>query len=173
MSRITVFGLLAVLFLCLNAGCSKDEPATGEIKTNYLKVKIDGDEKSFSDVQARWIDGGNYLEITGNDGGQEWVTITVLSETTRVPAGKYMLDDGSAFTILSTHLVKKNNTQLNHTATRGTLAAEDAFTLDIDKIDNGLVEGSFSGKLVRVSGANTLSTVALADGKFKSAIKAN
>ena len=91
MSRITVFGLLAVLFLCLNVGCSKDEPATGEMKTNYLKVKIDGDEKSFSDVQARWIDGGNYLEITGNDGGQEWVTITVLSETTRVPAGRRWL----------------------------------------------------------------------------------
>lgn len=162
-----------MLFVFLISGCGKKDPVTGEVKTDYLKVKIDGREKSFTDVEARWVDGGNFLEINATDDGSEWLVITIMSETTRVPAGEYGLDDGSAFTILSAHSVVDNNGQLNHTATRGTLATEDTFNLKIDKIDNGSVEGEFSGVLVRVEGENTLGTVTLTEGKFKAAIKAD
>src|SRR5690606_15062375 len=141
-------------------GCSKDDPATAEVSNNYLKVKVGDIEKNFSNVKARWVDGGNYLEVTGSNGGTEWVTITVLSETTRVPAGQYSLDDASEFDILSAHILTNDQgTQLNHAASRGTLASEDAFNLKINKIDNNQVEGTFSGVLVRVQGAQTLGTV--------------
>jgi hypothetical protein len=173
MKNKIVSKMIALLFIVLATACSKDDKVNGGVKENYLKVKIDGREKNFPDVRARWIEAGNFLEITASENGSEWVTITVMSETTRVPAGQYSLDDGSAFTILSTHTIINNNAQLNHAATRGTAAREDAFSLKIDKIDNGSVEGSFSGVLVRVEGLTTLGTVTLTEGQFKAAIEPN
>ncbi|MBE8714408.1 hypothetical protein [Sphingobacterium hungaricum] len=164
---------LVLLLIVLFSGCSKTDEATGEVGTNYLKVKIDGKEKSFSDVSARWVDAGNFLEVSGTDSGNEWVTFTVMSESSRVPAGEYSLDDASNFTIVSIYSILKDNAQVNFAATRGTLAPEDAFVLKIDKIDNVSVKGSFSAALVRVEGLNTLGTVTLTEGEFQSAVKPN
>lgn len=164
---------LFLFFTVLFSGCSKSDDATGEVGTNYLKVKIDGKEKSFANVTARWVDGGNYLEINGTDSGNEWVTFTVMSESARVPAGEYSLDDASNFTIVSSYSIQKDNAQVNFAATRGTLAAEDAFFLKINKIDNSSVKGTFSAVLVRVEGLNTLGKVALTEGEFQAAVKPN
>lgn len=160
-----------VLFLLFTA-CSKDN-ATGEVTTNYLTVKIDGKEKNFSDVRGRWVDGGNFLEITASNSGDEWLTFTVMSNSTRVSAGQYSLDDASGFTLISTYSPDKNKPALNYAATRGTLALEDAFALDIKTINNSTVNGSFNGVLVRVEGATTLGQVTLTDGKFNTAIVPN
>lgn len=166
--------LLVTMFLItlLISSCNKKDEVSGEVKDNYLKVTIDGNEKSFAIVKGRWVDGGNFLEITGNNSGNESIVITVMSDSQRVSSGQYSLDDGSGFTILAAHSVIGSN-QLNHTATRGTLAPEDAFNLKIDRIDNTLTEGSFSGVLVRVEGANTLGTVTLSKGSFKTSIDPN
>lgn len=153
-------------------GCKKDD-ATGTVDSTYFMVKIDGVEKNFASAEARWVDGGNYLEITGSNGGTEWMKLTVMSEATRVPGGQYTLDDLSGFDILAIYSLTKDNQQLNVTATRNTLAPEDALNLDIAKINNSAVEGSFSGALVRVEGSKTLQTVKVTNGEFKTSIKAN
>lgn len=173
MNRKIVFGALAMLFIVLQSACSKDDKTTGEVNNNFLQVKIDGKDKSFSNVIARWVDGGNYLEITGIDPGKESISISVLSDATRVPAGQYGLDDASQFKILSSYSLFNSNSQLNFAATRGTLAVEDAFTLNIEKLNNSATEGTFSGVLVRAEGNTTLGLVRLTEGKFKAAIKAN
>jgi len=163
--------LLATMFIIaiLISSCSKKDEVIGEVKDHYLKVKIDGNEKSFATVKGRWVDGGNFLEITGNNSGNESIVITVMSDSRRISSGQYSLDDGSGFTILAAHSVMSSH-QLNHTATRGTLAPEDAFNLKVDRIDNTSTEGSFSGVLVRVAGVNTLGTVTLTEGSFKTSI---
>lgn len=171
MNRKILRSLVPVLLLFF-ASCGKDDTNTA-ITGGYLTVRVDDREKSFSDVQGRWVDGGNYLEITATNDGNEWLMITVLSESTRVPAGEYALDDGSPFTILSTYALIGNNSQTNYSATRGTLAEEDAFQLTIDKIDNGAVEGEFSGMLVIVEGEQTLGTLSLENGRFNTQIKPN
>ncbi|WP_144062704.1 hypothetical protein [Sphingobacterium paucimobilis] len=159
------------LFALLFSGCKKDE-ATGTVDTMYMSVKIDGIEKQFSAVNARWVDGGNFLEITGSNGSMEWLTITVMSENTRVSNGRYSLDT-SGPNMLGIYAVTKDNQQLNVTATGGTHAPEDALNLEITRINNSSVEGSFSGAFVSVEGLNTLKVVPIANGKFKTEIKAN
>ncbi|WP_437918917.1 hypothetical protein [Sphingobacterium sp. LRF_L2] len=173
MNRKIKLGIGAFLLFSLLSSCGKKDTVSGDVKLNSLQVKINGKEKSFSNVQARWVDGGNYLEINSTDNGSEWVSITVLSETTRVSTGQYSLDDESLFTILGVYSLTNNQEQLNYTATRGTLAPEDAFSLKIDKINNTHVEGSFSAVAVRVEGATTLDAVTLTDGKFNVDIDAN
>lgn len=71
--------------------------------------------------------------ITSNNSGNESIVITMMSDSRRISSGQYSLDDGSGFTILAAHSVISSN-QLHHTATRGTLAPEDAFNLKIDRI---------------------------------------
>ena len=159
------------LFALLFSGCKKDE-ATGTVDTTYMSVKIDGIEKQFSTVNARWVDGGNFLEITGSNDGKEWLTITVMSENTRVSSGRYSLDT-SGPNMLGVYSVTKDNQQLNVTATGGTHAPEDALNLEITKVNNTAVEGSFSGAFVRVEGLKTLQVVSIANGKFKTEIKPN
>lgn len=166
--------MIAVVILSFLGACKKKDKNTGggSVTGNELSVKINGSKKHFSDARARWIDGGNYLEITANNNGSEWISITIMSETTRVPEGQYGLDDGSAFTLLSTYSLINGSTQLNYAATRGTLAKEDAFTLHLNRI-NGSVEGTFSGVVVMVEGVNTVGMVTLEDGKFRTAILPN
>ncbi|WP_144036468.1 hypothetical protein [Sphingobacterium psychroaquaticum] len=173
MKRTLTLGLFLSLLTFLYTGCSKDDDANGEVQENYFKVKVDGTEKIFPIVEARWVDGGNYLSIYGMNSGKESVTVTVMSEKTRVPAGQYSLDDASGYTILSAHIVSSSNGQLNAAATRGTVSTDDAFDLKITKIDNGQVQGSFTGTLIRVEGLNTIGKVVLTDGQFKASIKPN
>lgn len=164
--------ILAIsVFALFFSGCKKDE-ATGTIDTTHMSVKIDGVEKKFSAVDARWVDGGNFLEITGSNGSMEWLTITVLSENSRVSSGRYSLD-GTGPNMLGTYSVTKDNQQLNVAATGGTHAPEDALNLEITNLNNSAAEGSFSGALVRVEGLKTLQVVSLVDGKFKTKIKPN
>jgi len=173
MNRKILFGAGMVLLTTLFSGCAKDDDVSGEIKDNYLKVKIDGVEKSFPTVEAHWVEGGNYLTINAMDNGKESVTITVMNESTRVPAGQYSLDDASAYSIVSIHNRTSSSTQVNSAATRGTQSKDDSFNLKIDKIDNGSFQGTFSGTLIRVEGLNTLGKVTLTDGEFKSSIAPN
>lgn len=170
MKRNLLFMAVASAAL-LFSSCNDDDDnnAGGVVGNSYLNVTINGTQKSFSDVRGRWVDGGNFLEINATNTGEEWVSITVLNETTRVPAGTYTLNDGSPFTILSVY----GDGQLNYTATKNTLAVEDAFNLNISKIDNAEVEGTFSGVLVRVNGETTLGTTTLQNGSFKTSIAPN
>ena len=164
--------LLAVAFTSLLfTSCNDDDDsnASGAVDTSYFRVTVNGTEKNYSNVQGRWVDGGNFLEITATNTGEEWVTITVMNETARVPQGTYTLNDSSPFTILSIYSIG----ELNYTATKNTLAAEDAFTLNITDIDNSEVEGTFSGVLVRVNGETTLGTATLQNGSFKTTIAPN
>lgn len=165
---IFAFAALAIIL----TGCKKDG-ATGAVDSTYFTAKIDGVEKSFTSTDARWVDGGNYLEITGSNGGTEWIKLTIMSETTRVPSGQYTLDDLSGFNILAIYSLTRDNQQLNVAATRNTYAPEDALNLNLSKVNNSMVEGSFSGALVRVEGLKTLQTINLTDGKFKTTIKPN
>lgn len=173
MKRTALLGASLAIFSLMNFSCSKDDGPSGEVKNNYLTVKIDGVDKTFAVAEARWTEGGNILSMTGTNQGKESIMISVLSETTRVPAGQYSLDDATAFTILSSHMLIKDGAQVNSSATRNTVTKDDSFNLKIDKIDNGSVEGSFSGVLARVQGLNTLGKVSLAGGKFKLAIQPN
>lgn len=168
-----MFMLAAAASLTLSSCSDDDDSNAGGVAPNsYLTVDINGVEKSFSDVQGRWVDGGNFLEINATNNGTEWVSFTVMSETSRVPEGSYSLDDASPYTILSVYTAD-GGTQMNYTATRNTLAPEDAFNLDIDDISNTSVEGTFSGVLVMVQGENTLGSVSLANGEFKTGIAPN
>lgn len=169
------FFLTGVLLIgnLLLSSCGNDDSVMEPVANNYLEVKVDGKAKTFSNVKARWVDGGSYLELTGNNNGNEWISITVLSETTRVPAGRYTLDDGTPYTILSTYGTASGNSQHNYTATKGTAAPEDAFMLDIDKISATTTSGTFSGMLVTVEGLTTLGTFTLTDDKFSAVISPN
>lgn len=173
MRRKTFLTAVVLTSAFLFNSCGNDDSVGGPVTNDYLEVKIDGTTKTFSNVKGRWVDGGAYLELTGNNNGTEWISITVLSETTRVPAGRYTLDDGTPYTILSAYGTASGNSQQNYTATRGTAAPEDAFMLDIDKISNTATSGTFSGTLVTVEGLNTLGTVTLTDGKFSAEISPN
>lgn len=173
MKKKILLGAVLALFTMLNFSCSKDDNVSGEVENNYLKVKVDGVEKIFSNVSANWVEGGNYLMITAMDQGKESLMINVMSGTTRVPAGEYHLDGGSGFYLLVAHNTTNEGVQVNSTATDGTVAPEDSFNLKIDKINNDEVEGSFSGVLVRSQGLQTLSTLKLSEGEFKTSIKAN
>ena len=167
--------IIVTAMITMLVACRKKDHNIGGSQTGWgygMQVKVDGTVTHFSDVTARWIDGGNYLEITGTNDGTEWISITIMSETTRVPTGQYSLDDGSAFTILSVYSHTDGNARMNYTATRGTLAPEDAFVLHIDRI-NDEVEGSFSGSVVMVEGIRTLGIVTLEEGQFKAPIRPN
>lgn len=170
--KILLTGVVLMGTLLLNS-CSSDDAVGGPVTNDYLEVKVDGTTKTFANVKGRWVDGGAYLELNGNNNGTEWISITVLSETTRVPVGTYTLDDGTPYTILSTYGTAAGNSQQNYTATKGTAAPEDAFMLDIDKISTTATSGTFSGTLVTVEGLTTLGTVTLTDGKFSAAISPN
>ena len=169
------FFLTEVLLIgnLLLSSCGNDDSGVGPVTKNYLEVKVDGTAKTFSNVKGRWVDGGSYLELTGNNNGSEWISITILSESTRVPVGSYTLDDATPYTILSTYGTTSGNSQQNYTATKGTAAPEDAFTLNIDKISAIATSGTFSGTLVKVEGLTTLGTVTLTDGKFSAVISSN
>ncbi|WP_143090431.1 hypothetical protein [Flavobacterium akiainvivens] len=167
--------LTACILTLVFTSCSDDDDngnAGGPVPTTFLTVTVDGVEKSFSNVQGRWVDGGNFLEINATNDGIEWVSFTVMSETTRVPAGNYTLDDGSAFTILALYTAGSGASQ-NYAATRGTLAPEDAFALQINQISNTNAEGTFSGVLASVEGETTLGTVTLTNGAFSTSIGPN
>ncbi len=173
MKRILFLGAMLALFGTLTVGCSKDDGPSGEVKDNYLKVKVDGVEKNFAVVSANWVQGGGSLSIYGMNDNKESVTIHVFSQTSRIPAGQYSLDDNSGYSITAIHNITNNGNQVNSTASRGTDAPEDSFNLKIDKIDNGSAQGSFSGVLIRVQGLTTLGSVAVTEGQFKVSIKEN
>lgn len=173
MKRNLLFLGVAFISTLLFTACSDDDNAAGSVPTNSLEVTINGTKKSFSNVQGRWVDGGSYLELTATNDGNEWVSVTVLSETTRVPVGTYTLDDGSPFSILSVYNLNSEGSQQNYTATKGTAAPEDAFILDIEKISNSEASGTFSGTLVSVEGLHTTGIVTFTNGKFNVAIKPN
>lgn len=168
--NLLLFGAAFISVLQLGA-CSNDDNVTGSVAADSLEVTINGTKKVFSNVQARWVDGGNYLELTASNNGSEWVSVTVLSETTRVPVGTYTLDDGSSFSILSVYNLNSEGSQHNYSATKGTAAPEDAFILDIEKISNSAASGTFSGTLVSVEGLNTTRIVTFTDGKFNVSVK--
>ncbi len=151
-------------------GCSKDKDETNNESGVHLKAKIGSKDHTFSDVRARWVDGGNYLEITGRTANNEWLSITVMNEATRVPVGKYTLDDATPFSILSLYHFMDGNTQKNFTASRQTVWS-DAFELEISKISNTNVEGKFSGILVIGSGLTTLESITVESGSFNAPIK--
>ena len=168
-----IFTASTIALLLFFTSCSDDDKATGEVTTNHLTVKVDGVQKSFSDVRGRWVDGGNYLEITATNNGDEWLTFVVMSNSTRVPAGQYSLDDASGFSILSIYSPNKNNPDLNFTAVSGTTTSEDAYTLHINTINNSAVNGSFNGRLIINEGETILGTVTLTDGQFSTTILPN
>lgn len=173
MKKRILFGAGIALFSALSFSCSKDDGPNGEVGNNYFSVKIDGKEKTFPIVEAAWVEGGNYLMISAMDNGKESVMISVMSDKTRVPAGTYTLQDNSGFSILAAHNTTKDEVQVNSTASRDTDAPEDSFNLKIDNINNNLVEGTFSGTLIRVQGLETLGSTKLTDGKFKTNIQPN
>ena len=157
--------MLMVLTTLTITSCSKkDDDATND-GSLHLNAKIGSKDRTFSDLRARWVDGGNYLEITGRVSSNEWITITVLNQTTRVPIGKYTLDDNTPFSLLTTYTLIENNTQKNYTASRATVWP-DLFNLEITKIDNNVVEGKFTGTLVIGSGLTTLETITVENGSF-------
>jgi len=177
MKRNILLAATIGMFSLMSLGCSKDDGVSGEVGTEYLKVKIDGVEKNFAVVSAYWADGGNTLSMNGTimDGKNpsEALMLSVISDDARVPAGQYSLDDATSFTILAAHMYVQGNAQINSGATRDTETKDDAFNLKIDKIDNAQVQGSFSGVLARTQGLNTLGKVTLTDGKFSLKIKPN
>jgi len=165
--------ILALFFTTLTiSSCSKDDNETNNESGVHLKAKIGSKDHNFNNVKARWVEGKNYLEITGMTSNNEWLSITVLNETNRVPAGKYTLDDATPFSILSTYHFMEGNVQKNFTASRQTVW-NDAFELEITKQNNTYVEGKFSGTLVIGSGLTTLQTITVENGSFSSPISNN
>ena len=161
--------MVAFTSLTIVSCSKKDDDATNE-GSFHLSAKIGSKDRTFSDARARWVDGGNYLEITGRVSSNASLTITVLNQTTRVPLGKYTLDDSTPFSLLSIYNLTENNAQKNYTASRGTVWS-DAFNLEITKIDNTVVEGKFTGTLVIGSGLNTLETITVENGSFSAPFK--
>jgi len=124
----------------------------------------------YNNVSARWIEGGNSLEIKGTRDGSSWMTITVLAKDNRVSVGKYMLDDNTAFDILTTYSRIESGQQFNFTATRGTIALLDDFTLEVEDMNEHTVEGSFSGTLIAVQGLEVIDSIILKNGSFSTSI---
>ena len=164
--------LLMLLFIgaITISSCSKKDDDVNNEGGFHLKAKIGSKDRTFSDVRARWVDGGNYLEITGKVSNNEWLTITVMNETTKVPVGKFLLDDNTSFSILSIYTLMEGSAQKNYTASRATVWP-DAFNLEITKIDNSVVEGKFTGTLVIGSGLTTLETITVENGTFSAPFK--
>lgn len=173
MKNILLSASAFLMILSLKSCSNDDSAAAAPVKNNYLEVKVNGNKKVFSNVKGRWVDGGNYLELTATDNGSEWLSITVLSDATRVPVGLYTLDDGTPYTILAAYSLIVANGQQNYTATKGTAAVEDAFVLDLNKISNSAAEGTFSGTVVSVEGLTTTGLVTLTDGTFNVSIDPN
>lgn len=163
--------LLALALITLTiTSCSKDDNETNNDGNYHLKAKIGTKEHTFNEVRARWIDNGNFLEITGRTSNNEWLSITVMNEAARVPVGKYTLDDDTPFSILSTYHFMEGSAQKNFTASRQTVWG-DAFELEISKMSSAHVEGKFSGVLVIGSGLTTLETITVENGSFNAPIK--
>lgn len=137
---------------------------------NFLKVTIDGDERIFTDVKGRWVEGGDYLEITAVADASTSVSITVLSENGRVPVGEYVLDDDTGFGLLGVYSHTENDIQHNYAASPSTISLLDAFSLKIQNINDRSVEGTFSGRLIQMRGLEVLGDVVLTDGSFFTAI---
>ena len=163
--------LVAAIITCLTfTGCSKDDDDNNNEGGVHLKAKIGSKDHNFNNVRARWIEGGAYLEITGITSSGEALSITVMNEQgNRVPVGKYLLDDGSPFSILSTYHIMEGNVQKNFSASEKTVW-NDAFELEITKQNNTYVEGKFSGVLVIGSGLTTLQTITVENGSFSAPI---
>lgn len=164
--------LVAVVTSLTFTGCSKDDHENNNESGAQLQAKIGSKDHNFKDVRARWMEGKNYLEITGMTSNNEWLSITVMNETTRVPVGKYSLDDGTPFTIVSIYHFMEGNAQKNFSAARQTVW-NDAFDLEITKQNNTHVEGKFSGVLVIGSGLNTLERITVENGSFSAPISNN
>ncbi|WDF70199.1 hypothetical protein PQ465_07425 [Sphingobacterium oryzagri] len=164
-----LIGVMVGIFLF---SCSKRVEDDMIDSGNFLKVTIDGEQHVYTDVQGRWVDGGNYLEITARQDAATWLRITVLSENGRVTTGDYTLDDASGFDILSLYTKPSNDAQLNYAATRATISLLDAFSLKIQAIGDRSVEGTFTGNLIRVQGLEVLGEVQLSDGSFVTSISA-
>jgi len=162
--------LMLIVAVLTISGCSKKDDEANNEGGFHLKAKIGSKDRIFSDVRARWIDGGNYLEITGRASNNEWLTITVMNEAKKVPVGKYSLDDNTGFSILSIYTLIENNTQENYTASRETVWP-DVFNLEITKIDNTVVEGKFTGTLVIGSGLTTVETITVENGSLSAPFK--
>ena len=167
--------LKSTLFLfwvaCLfTISCSKRVEDNLAESGNFLKVTIDGDERVFTDVKGRWIDGGDYLEITAQADGSTWVSINVLSENGRVPIGNYQLDDDTGFGLLGIYSYTENDVQYNYTASPNTVSLLDEFSLHIQNISDRSVEGTFAGRLIQMRGLEVVGDVELTDGSFFTAI---
>lgn len=162
--KIATYVLLIISIFFSSCSNSVDDDLDDSM--NFLKVKVGGVERTFTDVSARWIEGGNFLEIVASATGPESLSIVVQSEVSRVPIGEYALDDNSIYTIVSAYSSTENNIQQNFAATRGTVSAFDAFNLKINGLNERVVEGTFSGSLVSVSGLETLATLSLEEGAF-------
>jgi len=168
-SMLAMFVLVLMTLTILS--CSKDNDGPNNESGSHLKAKIGAKEHTFNNASARWIDGGNYLEITGMTSNNEWLAITVMNDqNTRVPVGKYTLDDGTAFNILSIYHFMDNGAQKNFTASRNTVW-NDTFELEISKINGTNVEGKFSGVLVIGSGLTTLERITVESGTFNAPFK--
>jgi len=163
----------AFLALFLLTACSKSvDDDLGE-STNFMKLTLGDKEEVYTDVSARWIEGGNSLEVKGTSDGSSWVVFSVMSEGTRVSAGNYALDDNSPYTIVALHNRTENNIQLNFAATRNTLSTLDKFELKLDHINDRVVEGTFSGTLIYVHGQEVIRSIELKGGSFSTAIGAH
>ncbi|TDS07522.1 hypothetical protein [Sphingobacterium paludis] len=161
--------LLAVLLLFTS--CSDRVKDNLGDETNFLKVTVNDKVEIYNNVSARWVEGGNSLEITGTRDGSSWMKINVLAKDARVSVGTYMLDDDSTFDIVATYSRINDNQQANFAATRGTVSLLDAFTFEIDDLNEHAIEGSFSGTLIAVRGLEVLDAVELKDGSFSTSIK--
>lgn len=168
--KSTIYGLVAFFLL---TACSKSvDDDLGE-SMNFMKVTLGDNEEIYTNVSARWIEGGNSLEVRGTNDGSSWVAFTVMSESSRVPAGTYALDDSSPYTIVALHNRTEHDVQFNFAATRNTLSTVDKFDLKIDKINDRVVEGTFSGKLIYVNGEVLVRSIAVKNGSFSTKIEAN
>jgi len=168
--KSTIYAFVALFLL---TACSKSvDDDLGE-STNFMKVTLGDKEEIYTDVSARWIEGGNSLEVRGTNDGSSWVAFTVMSDVSRVPAGSYTLDDSSPYTILALHNRTENDVQFNFAATRNTLSTLDKFELKIDNINDRAVEGTFSGTLIYVNGEVLVRSIAVKDGSFSTKIEAN
>ncbi|KGE13375.1 hypothetical protein [Sphingobacterium deserti] len=168
--RFTIWSFTALLLLFTS--CSDRVKDNLGDATNFLKVTVDDKVEIYNNVSARWIAGGNSLEIRGTRDGSSWMTISILAKDNSVSVGRYTLDDSSPYDMLATYSRLENNQQFNFTATRGTIALSDDFTLEIEDMNEHTVEGSFSGTLIAVQGLNVIDSVVLKDGSFTTSINA-
>ncbi len=81
MKNILLSASAFLMILSLKSCSNDDSAAAAPVKNNYLEVKVNGNKKVFSNVKGRWVDGGNYLELTATDNGQ------VVAYTRLLPPG--------------------------------------------------------------------------------------